>query len=120
MNTQSCMQAENTASAVNPWEAAYLRFETPQEEVRKFISRLNRIGASQWPRDARIAELFCGRGNGLRALATLGFTNLEGVDLSAALVAQYSGAGRVIVGDCRKLPFEDGCKDVLIVQGGLH
>ena len=78
------MQAENTASAVNPWEAAYLRFETPQEEVRKFISRLNRIGASQWPRDARIAELFCGRGNGLRALATLGFTNLEGVDLSAA------------------------------------
>jgi SAM-dependent methyltransferase len=102
------------------WEAAYLRFETPAEEIRKFIRRLDQLGATRWPRYARIAELFCGRGNGLRALAELNFTNIEGVDLSPALLAQYSGPGRVTTGDCRSLPFPHESKDVLIVQGGLH
>jgi len=100
----------------DPWEAAYLRFETPKEEIQKFIGRLNRLGAQQWPREAEIVELFCGRGNGLIALQHLGFTHLEGVDLSPRLIAQYKG----IVADCRKLPFAERSKDVLIVQGGLH
>ena len=103
-----------------PWEAAYLRFETPEEEIRKFIGRLNRLGARQWLRDAEIVELFCGRGNGLVALQRLGFTRLEGVDLSPRLIAQYKGSAKCTVADCRKLPFEDRSKDVLIVQGGLH
>jgi SAM-dependent methyltransferase len=102
------------------WEEAYQRFETPEEEVRKFLGRLRRLGAAAWPRDARIVELFCGRGNGLHALAQLGFTNLEGVDLSAALLAKYTGPARLCLGDCRTLPFEDGSRDVVIVQGGLH
>lgn len=104
----------------DPWEAAYLRFETPEEEIRKFIGRLKRLGARQWPRDAEIVELFCGRGNGLVALQRLGFTRLEGVDLSPRLIAQYQGSANCIVADCRKLPFGDCSKDVLIVQGGLH
>src|SRR6266513_1650687 len=54
--------------SLNPSEAAYLRFESPEEEIRKFIRRLTRLGASQWPRDAEIVELFCGRGNGLLSL----------------------------------------------------
>ena len=49
------------------WEAAYLRFETPEEERRKFLRRLRILGAPHWPRDAEVVELFCGRGNGLRA-----------------------------------------------------
>jgi ubiquinone/menaquinone biosynthesis C-methylase UbiE len=112
-------EAQNTP-AVNPWEAAYLRFETPEQEIAKFISRLNRLGARDWPRDAEIVELFCGRGNGLVALEKLGFTRLEGVDLSPRLIAQYRGSAKCTVADCRKLPFPDRSKDVLIVQGGLH
>jgi ubiquinone/menaquinone biosynthesis C-methylase UbiE len=108
------------ALAPDPWEAAYLRFETPEEEIRKFISRLNRVGATGWPRNAEIVELFCGRGNGLVALERLGFTRLEGVDLSPRLIAQYRGPAKCFVGDCRQLPFADRSKDVLIVQGGLH
>ena len=104
----------------DPWEAAYLRFERPEEEIRKFIGRLNRLGARQWPSDAEIVELFCGRGNGLVALQRLGFTHLEGVDLSPRLIAQYKGSAKCTVADCRKLPFADRSKDVLIVQGGLH
>jgi ubiquinone/menaquinone biosynthesis C-methylase UbiE len=112
-------QVQNALST-DPWEAAYLRFETPEEEIQKFIVRLNRLGASQWPRDAEIVELFCGRGNGLVALERLGFTRIEGVDLSPRLVAQYRGPAKCLVGDCRQLPFADRSKDVLIVQGGLH
>jgi ubiquinone/menaquinone biosynthesis C-methylase UbiE len=104
----------------DPWEAAYLRFETPEEEIRKFIGRLNRLGAGQWPRDAEIVELFCGRGNGLIALQRLGFTRIEGVDLSLRLIAQFKGTAKCTVADCRHLPFDDRSKDVLIVQGGLH
>jgi SAM-dependent methyltransferase len=111
-----------TPSAVpaDPWEAAYLRFETPEQEIRKFVKRLRTLGVSKWPHDAEIVELFCGRGNGLRSLQLLGFTRIEGVDLSARLVAQYQGNARCYVGDCRQLPFADQTKDALIVQGGLH
>jgi ubiquinone/menaquinone biosynthesis C-methylase UbiE len=112
--------AEQNQANHDSWEAAYLRFETPEEEVRKFIKRLKFVGATKWPRDAKIVELFCGRGNGLRALHGLGFSEVEGIDLSPSLAAEYAGPGRIWVGDCRQLPFEDNSKDILIVQGGLH
>src|SRR3954467_5983051 len=106
--------------APDAWEAAYLRFETREQEIRKFARRLQWFGARDWPRDSRIVELFCGRGNGLQALRNLGFAQVEGIDLSPALAAQYKGPGTILVGDCRQLPFESGTKDILIVQGGLH
>jgi SAM-dependent methyltransferase len=110
----------SNALAPGPWEAAYLRFETPQEEIQRFIARLQKLGARDWPRDAEIVELFCGRGNGLHALQQLGFTRVEGVDLSPRLIAQYQGPAKCTVADCRQLSFTDCCKDVLIVQGGRH
>ena len=70
--------AENPAKqGIDPWEAAYLRFETPEEEIRKFTERLRRLRVSEWPRDTNVVELFCGRGNGLHALARLGFRNID-------------------------------------------
>ena len=117
------MQApQGSLSKASPdeWEAAYLRFETPEEEIKKFESRLLKLGAAQWPRNAEIVELFCGRGNGLRALHNLGFTCLEGADLSPRLIAEYHGPAKCQVADCRNLPFANKSRDVLIVQGGLH
>jgi SAM-dependent methyltransferase len=104
----------------DPWESAYARFETPEQEIRKFIARLKELGAEQWPKESEIVELFCGRGNGLHALGQLGFARVEGVDLSPRLLAQYTGTAPCTVGDCRKLPFADHSKDIAIVQGGLH
>jgi ubiquinone/menaquinone biosynthesis C-methylase UbiE len=112
--------AEHNPLPNDPWEEAYLRFESPEEEVRKFIGRLKFMGAMKWPRDAKIVELFCGRGSGLRALHQLGFSEVEGIDLSPSLAAKYAGPGKILVGDCRRLPFENASKDILIVQGGLH
>ena len=109
------------AAPEDPWEAAYVRFETPEEEIQKFVKRLRLLGATlSLRRDSHVVELFCGHGNGLHALARLGFTQLEGVDLSPRLVARYQGAAKCYVSDCRHLPFPDRSKDVLIVQGGLH
>ncbi|HKS82425.1 MAG TPA: class I SAM-dependent methyltransferase [Candidatus Acidoferrales bacterium] len=109
-----------SSQSLDAWEAAYLRFETPEQEIQKFLRRLRALGAEAWPRDARILEIFCGRGNGLRALERLGFKNLEGADLSARLLAEYHGPAKCTECDCRKMPFAGGSKDVVIVQGGLH
>ena len=113
--------AQNAAKqGIDPWEAAYLRFETPEKEIQKFTERLRRLGVREWPGETNIVELFCGRGNGLHALARLGFRNIEGVDLSPRLLAEYTGEARCFAGDCRELPFADNSKDAVIVQGGLH
>jgi ubiquinone/menaquinone biosynthesis C-methylase UbiE len=113
-------RSADTSQLSDPWELAYSRFETPEQEIRKFVARLKELGAEQWPKDSAIVELFCGRGNGLHALQQLGFSQVEGVDLSPRLLAQYHGTARTTVADCRELPFADGTKDVVIVQGGLH
>jgi ubiquinone/menaquinone biosynthesis C-methylase UbiE len=104
----------------DPWESAYLRFETPEQEVTKFVRRLRKLGAGEWPRDTEIVELFCGRGNGLHALRQMGFTRVEGADFSARLLAQYQGDAKCHLCDCRQIPLSDRSRDVLIVQGGLH
>jgi SAM-dependent methyltransferase len=119
MTARPVLNAQSAASP-DPWEAAYLRFETPEQEIRKFVARLRHLGADVWPRDAEIVELFCGRGNGLQALHRLRFTRLEGVDLSPRLLAQYAGPAKCTLADCRQLPFANRSKDILIVQGGLH
>src|SRR5260370_24343072 len=113
------LQKQN-ALAPDPWEAAYLRFETPEEEIQKFIARLTRLGAPQWPRDAEIVELFCGRGNGLIALDRLGFTRIEGVNLSPPPIAQFKASAKSTLPTSPNLPSPYPTTAILIVQGGLH
>lgn len=114
------MSETTSAGAIEAWEAAYRRFETPEEERRKFVQRLGKLGVDRWDRSLKICELFCGRGNGLAAWLEMGFKNLEGLDLSADLVRDYDGPANVRVGDARELPYEDSSFDAIAVQGGLH
>ncbi len=102
------------------WEDAYTKFETPEQEIKKFVGRLNKLGQREWDRNAQIVDIFSGRCNGIRALETLGFTNLEGVDISPNLLSQYQGKAKLYTADCRQLPFEDNSRDIIIVQGGVH
>jgi len=102
------------------WEAAYRRFETPDEEVQKFLKRFGWFEIAALPRTARIAEIFCGRGNGLVALSKLGFQQLHGFDLSEELLLQYRGSAQLHLADCRCLPMPNQTFDAVIVQGGLH
>lgn len=109
-----------TSDANDIWEQAYLRFETPEEEVQKFRRRLLRLGANEWHRDWIIADLFCGRGGGARALRSLGFPTVIGLDLSARLVQSGDQSLWRAQADCRAMPLASGSFDVAIVQGGLH
>lgn len=102
------------------WEAAYQRFETPDQEVAKFKKRLQFLGFDKWDSNAKVVELFCGRGNGLHALLQLGFHNIEGVDLSEELLKEFEGTAKLYAGDCCELDFDDNSRDIMIVQGGLH
>lgn len=102
------------------WEAAYKRFETPEQEIAKFVGRLERFGFPSFDRDVRIVEIFCGRGNGLVALERMGFRHLEGVDLSDSLLEEYQGPAQLHLADCLDIPLDESAYDVVIVQGGLH
>jgi ubiquinone/menaquinone biosynthesis C-methylase UbiE len=102
------------------WEAAYLRFETPRDEIRKFTRRLKRLGALAWSHNASVLELFCGQGSGLRALQSLGFSRICGLDRSETLLQRAGSVVTLVAADARELPFRDRCKDVVIIQGGLH
>ena len=102
------------------WEAAYRRFESSEQQVRKFIRRYLHFGFSGLDREISIAEIFCGNGAGLIALDQLGFSNLQGVDLSEDLLSQYEGSAEMHLADCRKLPQLDNTLDAVVVHGGLH
>jgi SAM-dependent methyltransferase len=112
--------ASRAAHELTRWERAYHAFETPEEEVCKFLRRLQSFGVDNWDKRWRIVEVCSGRGNGLRAWHVLGFHRILGVDLSGALVSRYSGPGQCVVGDARALPLPSGSRDVAVVQGGLH
>lgn len=121
LNTNSSPAIElQNEQQLDPWQQAYLRFETPEEEVRKFTRRLLELRVNEWPKNLRIVELFCGRGNGLKAWERLGFQNIEGVDQSSRLIREYRGPAKCYAADCRSLPFAPESKDVAVVQGGLH
>jgi SAM-dependent methyltransferase len=102
------------------WEAAYLAFETPEQETRKFLKRLRGFGAHRWDRRLHVVELFAGRGSGLLAWERLGFVEKEGVDLSARLARRRVAGSRYVVADARSLPFADASRDIVSIQGGLH
>jgi len=78
------------------------------------------MGFEDLDRNLTVVDLFCGRGNGLRALQEMGFRNLTGVDLSPSLLQQAPQEARRIVADCTALQFDPGSVDVFVVQGGLH
>jgi SAM-dependent methyltransferase len=102
------------------WERAYLRFETPEQEARKFRRRFRAVGAQGWSREALILDLFSGRGGGARALRELGFSRVISLDLSAVLLQTRTDVADCSVADCRTLPIATGVVDIVVVQGGLH
>ena len=107
-------------TAPTRWELAYQRFETPEQERRKFIRRLRGLGVDRWNRTLSVVEICSGRGNGLAAWRQLGFHDVCGVDLSPALVETSVLRRSCAIGDARQLPLQTASRGVAVVQGGLH
>lgn len=101
------------------WEEAYLAFESPEEERRKFVTRLRQLRVSPARAGVHALDLFCGRGNGIAALRQLGFQDVFGVDLSLRLCRE-GPHGVVAQGDCRFLPLRSRSVELVVIQGGLH
>jgi SAM-dependent methyltransferase len=114
------MTRERRREDSDAWEQAYLRFETPAEERRKFTRRLRAAGAPKWRRDALVLDLFSGRGGGAQALRDLGFHHVIRLDLSSRLLRAHGPALDCSVADCRELPIAGRSVDIAIVHGGLH
>ena len=84
------------------WEENYARFETPEQEIRKFTRRFRQVGAGKWSSDSRILDLFCGRGNALKALERLEAGTASVAEL-AAVMAVSAASAVSIVGALAKL-----------------
>lgn len=69
------------------------------------------------PRDARVLEIGASAGAQLMVLRSLGFTNLQGIDLSEG--AQRGSAFHPAVADAARLPFRDGAFDLVFTSGTL-
>ena len=110
----------NAPATPTPWELAHQAFQTPEEELAKILRRFRALGAHTWDTRQTIADICSGRGAGLRAWHELGFTDVVGVDFSAALAHSHQGPGRVVLGDARSVPLRDASRDIVIIQGGLH
>lgn len=108
------------SDAEEAWEQAYLRFETPRQEQRKFVGRLRWAGAMQWKRDAMVLDLFSGRGGCATALRSMGFRRVVSLDLSLRLLRARADVSGSTVADCRVLPIATRSVDVATVHGGLH
>jgi ubiquinone/menaquinone biosynthesis C-methylase UbiE len=111
---------EGVSCCDEKWEAAYLSFETREQEIRKFVRRFEKLGLTKLDRSLSVVDLFCGRGSGLLAMERLGFNNLEGVDLAPNLLIDYQGSAKLYVGDCRHINLENGSRNIVSIQGGLH
>lgn len=109
-----------TVRPFDPWAQAYSDFETPAEEVAKFESRLEALGADRLDPASRILEICCGRGNALVAWGRLGFAHTVGLDWSVPLLQAYAGSLPRVAGDIRRMPVADRSQDVVAVHGGLH
>ena len=120
MNSKLIHWVSGNSCCNSRWEDAYNRFETVDEEIRKFNKRLLFLGAGNWSRQSRIVDLFCGSGRNLSCLERMGFSDLHGVDLSPRLLSRYSGSANLYVGDATALGFTEKWADIIIVQGGLH
>lgn len=108
-------------SDLEKWEAAFKKFETDEQEIQKFIKRYKQLNYTEWSKESKIAELFCGKGNSLLALEQLGFSNLIGIDLSENLLKQYKGSAKTIVANCLDLQvIQNQSFDIVFIQGGVH
>jgi len=105
---------------IDPWEAAYLRFETPEEEIRKFTERLRRLGVSKWPRETTWWSCFAGAATDCTRWRSSDSGTSREWTCRRGCWRNTRGMPAAMSGDCRELPFADKSKDAAIVQGGLH
>lgn len=106
---------EYTARNVGDWDAFY----KSQWGITR--TELNEEFLGGVPRDVRILEIGCNRGNQLQVLEEEGFTNLWGIDINkrAIEIARENKRFNIVEGSIYDIPFKDGFFDVVFTSGVL-
>jgi ubiquinone/menaquinone biosynthesis C-methylase UbiE len=106
------------------WQSAHYEEPYYSERTAKLPAKLSRLGIDSLPRDIRILDACCGRGEALEALHELGFQNLEGIDAtpqpnwhSTKLEMHKFDLHQ---GDVQRMPFADASFDLIINLHALH
>jgi hypothetical protein len=100
----------------NPADAAF----TDYSYEKRF--GVTRTKVNDWtlqgvPRDATVLEVGCSHGAMLNGLAVIGFTNLEGCDISADALKQCPWPNKLA--DGRALPYDSESFDMVMTSGTL-
>lgn len=102
------------------WQQAYRDPQLIARRQKKHRVKFNRLGLLKFPRNAKLLDMCCGTGEGLRCLHQEGFTNLSGIDVTADPELQKESWLDLRAGDSRALPFADGTFDVVLCMHALH
>jgi SAM-dependent methyltransferase len=80
---------------------------------RLFAREIARLGL---PADAAVLDVGTSTGTNLRMLRERGFANVTGLDFSEEAIrfCREKGLGEVRHGDIRRMPFPDGCFDLIL------
>lgn len=114
MQNQVAIKAESTE-----WQSAH--YKEPYYSIRtaKLPRKLREIGILNEPRNIRILDTCCGRGEALRALREHGFINLAGIDATPQTDHEVTGFA-IHHGDVKRMPFPDATFDFIINLHALH
>ncbi len=114
MDTPAYIPAESAG-----WESAHYEEPYYSRRTAKLGPKLKRLGLGSLPRDIRILDACCGRGEALAALRGLGFRNLTGIDATPQ-PKTTSTSPELHHGDVQHMPFPDATFDLIINLHALH
>jgi SAM-dependent methyltransferase len=101
------------------WQSAHYEEPFYSQRTAKLPVKLQRLGIFGMPRDIRVLDACCGRGEALLALRNAGFRNLVGID---ATPRNPSPDDQLPLhhGDVKNMPFPDQDFDLILNLHALH
>jgi ubiquinone/menaquinone biosynthesis C-methylase UbiE len=113
-------EAPRAQGETSAWHQAYSNTQLVARRMSSHKRKLIQLGALALPRNARILDLCCGKGEALRILHDEGFTNLWGSDITIDEDLAREPWARLQASDACALPYEGGSFDAVICMHSLH
>jgi SAM-dependent methyltransferase len=101
------------------WQSAHYEEPFYSERTAKLPVKLQRLGILSMPRDTRVLDACCGRGEALLVLQDAGFRNLVGIDATPRKGSPDDDLD-IRQGDVKNMPFPDGAFDLVLNLHALH
>ena len=112
--------APDDTAELGAWALAHYEEPFYSQRTAKLPGKLRQLGILDLPRDARILDAGCGKGEALAILRRYGFTNLAGADFRQHAEWQGIPDCDFRVSDARRTPFDDNQFDAIINLHALH